>query len=95
LGLREIPRGEQNLGAFAREDTRNPLSDAFARASHDDRTARYGCQHNQTILTGSSARSARAPQGLSRSAITPAGENQLDFSAALRPNVQTGAQLVG
>jgi hypothetical protein len=95
LGLYEIPRGQQNLGAFAREDARNSLTDAFARASHDDRTARYGCQHNQTILTGSSGRSARAPLHLTRFATTPAGENQPDFGAALRPNIQTGAQLIG
>ena len=74
LGLRQIPRASKTLAPLLGEDARNPLTDPFARASHDDRTARYGCQHNQTILAGSSACSARAPLHLTRFATTPAGE---------------------
>ena len=53
LGLREVSRNQQNLGALARKDARDSFSDAFARASDYDRATLQCRQHNQTILAGS------------------------------------------
>ncbi len=56
LALCQIARRKQNLGAFPGEDARNSLPDPFARPGDDNGTACDRCQHDQTILAGTSNR---------------------------------------